>query len=59
MGWYCVQKGSVGFCDVMNLEWFLRHGKHQMFAGVGALTRLYRPMQLKLASLAALLGEPG
>jgi len=43
----------------MNLEWFLRHGKHQVFAGVGALTRLYRPMQLKLVSLAALLGEPG
>src|SRR5215469_88323 len=41
MGWYCVQKGSVGFCDVMNLEWFLRHGKQrQLFAGVGALTRL-------------------
>jgi len=56
MGWYCAQKDRVEFCDVMNLELFLRHRKEpQLFADVRAPTRLYRPMQLKVAPLAVLL----
>jgi hypothetical protein len=43
----------------MNLELFLRHGKQRQDCLLTwELTRLYRPMKRKVASLAVLLGDP-